>query len=333
METILVTGAAGFIGSHVVKALSKTNKIVGIDNLNDYYDPILKMDRLNHIKHDNFTFIKMDITDLESLKNVFEQYKFSKVIHLAAQAGVRYSIDNPHAYVQSNLVGMTNILECCRYGNIEHLVYASSSSVYGLNETVPFKEDHKADSPVSFYGATKKSNEQMAHSYAHLFKMNITGLRFFTVYGEWGRPDMAPFLFTKAISEGNPIKVFNYGKMERDFTYIADIVNGIVKIKDVLPESRKGNQNETPYHEVYNIGNNKPEKLGDFIECIEDHLGVAALKELLPMQDGDVLKTYACTEKIKEACGYEAKTSIDKGLGNFVNWYKEYYQIEKLKVA
>lgn len=327
MKTILVTGAAGFIGSHVVKALTTNYKVVGIDNLNDYYDVNLKKDRLKHIEHENFTFIKMDITDHESLLKIFEDYKFYQVIHLAAQAGVRYSIENPNAYVQSNIVGMTNILECCRYNKVEHLVYASSSSVYGLNECVPFKEDHRTDSPVSFYAATKKSNEAMAHSYAHLFKMNITGLRFFTVYGEWGRPDMAPFLFTKAISEGEKIKVFNNGNMERDFTYISDIVNGIVKIKDVLPENSPKKEGQTSFHEIYNIGNNKPEKLGYFIECIESKLGIKAKKEMLPMQKGDVVKTFACTEKINKACGYEANIFIEEGLSNFINWYKQYYKI------
>ncbi len=316
----LVTGAAGFIGNFVAERLcNEGHEVVGIDNLNDYYDPNLKLARLDRIKHlDNFRFIKMDIADREAIADLFSTEKFQRVIHLAAQAGVRYSIENPMAYVDSNLVGMATILEGCRHNNVEHLVYASSSSVYGMNKKVPFSEDDRVDNPVSLYAATKKANELMAHTYSHLYKLPTTGLRFFTVYGPWGRPDMAPWLFTEAISRGQTIKVFNYGKMKRDFTYIDDIVSGVLGIQNKIPTN-----NKLPY-EVYNIGNSKTIELEEFIGELELSLGLEADKEYLPIQKGDVVMTFSDIGRIEKIVNYKPVFDIKEGVSLFVDWYKSY---------
>lgn len=318
----LVTGAAGFIGMHTAKYLLKLgHKVVGLDNMNSYYEPQLKAYRLAQLTPlIHFTFVQVDLADREGMAKLFAEEGFDRVIHLAAQAGVRYSIDNPMAYVDSNLIGMATVLEGCRHHNIEHLVYASSSSVYGKNEKVPFSETDSVDNPVSLYAATKKSNEVMAHSYADLYSIPVTGLRFFTVYGPAGRPDMAPWLFTEAISQDKPIKVFNHGKMMRDFTYIDDIVEGIMRIQDVIP------QGKTPYA-LFNIGNNEPIKLSRFIEAIESACGKTAEKHYLDMQPGDVKHTYADTGRLEEAIGYKPKLKIEEGIDRFVSWYKEYRQI------
>ena len=337
-QKILVTGAAGFIGFHVSqKFLESGDEVIGIDNINDYYDVNLKYARLNElgIRRDNilessttqsekyplFKFIKMDITDLSKLEDIFESERFDKVVNLAAQAGVRYSIENPTAYVQSNLVGFVNILECCRNYSIQHLVYASSSSVYGNNKNIPFSEEDRVDHPLSLYAATKKSNELMAHTYSHLYQLPTTGLRFFTVYGPWGRPDMAPMLFTKAISNGDAIKVFNNGNLERDFTYIDDIINGIVAVSNHVPTKHE----VKPYYRILNIGNSKPVKLLDFIETLEGALGHVATKEMYPMQPGDVRKTWADTSKLMTAVDYEPQTSVVDGVKSFVEWYKKHF--------
>ncbi len=336
---ILVTGAAGFIGAEVCNTvLSHGHRVVGIDNINDYYDINLKEARLqrieNSINSDNFTFQKIGIEDRVSVETLFNQHKFDKVIHLAAQAGVRYSIENPHAYVDSNLVGFVNILEGCRHHNVQHLVYASSSSVYGANETMPFVESDNVDHPVSLYAASKKANELMAHTYSHLYNLPTTGLRFFTVYGPWGRPDMALFKFTKAILEGDEIQVYNYGDHYRDFTYIDDIVDGILKALDNTAsadtdwngKSPNPATSKAPYR-VYNIGAHDPVHLLSFIETLEEALGVKAKKNLLPMQAGDVIATYANVDALGEATGYRPKTSIKEGVGKFVEWYKAYYNV------
>jgi UDP-glucuronate 4-epimerase len=337
---VLVTGAAGFIGFHAAKALlDRGHTVVGIDNLNNYYDPALKLARLkelgittdlnalpdqNHTSttYKNFHFLKLDITDRTNLSKLFKEQNFDVVCHLAAQAGVRYSIENPEAYIDSNIVGFLNILECCRHNNIAHLLYASSSSVYGNNTTVPFKTTDNVDHPVSLYAATKKSNELMAHTYSHLFGLPTTGLRFFTVYGPWGRPDMAMFLFTEAILNGRPINVFNYGNMERDFTYVDDIVEGIVHIIEGDMTQRI---NAGQLYKVYNIGNSKSVKLTDFIESIEKVLGIKATKNLLPMQDGDVAKTWADVEDLIKDFDYCPNTPIAIGVARFIEWYREYY--------
>lgn len=329
----LVTGAAGFIGSAVVERLCQAgHDVVGIDNLNDYYSIELKHARLNRIKHPNFTFIELDLADRDGVATLFAEQGFQRVIHLAAQAGVRYSIDNPMAYADSNLIGHLTILEGCRRHNIEHLVYASSSSIYGLNQKMPFNTADSVDHPISLYAATKKSNELMAHTYSHLYDIPTTGLRFFTVYGPWGRPDMALFKFTKAIVEGNPIDVYNNGNMQRDFTYIDDIVEGVIRIQDVIPEKHPEWAVETgspatssaPY-KVYNIGNGNPVKLMDFIEALEVSLGVEATKNFMPMQPGDVYSTYADTDDLFKATGYKPSMSVKQGVKNFVDWYKEFY--------
>ncbi|MGX9416056.1 NAD-dependent epimerase [Vibrio sp. WJH972] len=316
----LVTGAAGFIGNFVAERLcNEGHEVVGIDNLNDYYDPKLKHARLERIQYlDNFRFIAMDVSDREAVAELFLNEKFERVIHLAAQAGVRYSIENPMAYVDSNLVGMTTILEGCRHNNVGHLVYASSSSVYGMNDKTPFSEDDRVDNPVSLYAATKKANELMAHTYSHLYKLPTTGLRFFTVYGPWGRPDMAPYLFTDAIANNRPINVFNNGKMKRDFTYIDDIVESLIRIQDVTP-SEKSN-----YYSLYNIGNNSPVELGYFIECIENSLNTKAEKNLMPMQPGDVKVTYADCSKLEAATNFTPSTELHVGIDKFVQWFKNY---------
>ena len=331
---VLVTGAAGFIGFHVSKFLcDRGDTVVGIDNCNDYYDVSLKLARIEQLeKLSNFTFLKIDIAERQSLESLFLKEKFERVVHLAAQAGVRYSIDNPHSYVESNLVGFLNILEGCRYHKIAHLVYASSSSVYGSNETTPFNESDNVDHPVSLYAATKKANEAMAHSYSKLYGLPTTGLRFFTVYGPWGRPDMSPFLFANAIIEGKPLKVFNFGKHSRDFTYIDDVAEGVIKILDKIatpnpnwvgtdPEPSSSN---APWR-LYNIGANKPVDLLYYIECIEKALGRTAEKHFLPLQAGDVEHTYADVQKITDATGYKPKTSIDEGVKKFIKWYRSYY--------
>ena len=334
-EKILVTGAAGFIGFHLTQLLIKKGyQVIGIDNLNDYYDINLKHGRLEILKkEEDFIFYRIDLKDKEDIDNLFEKYKFDYVINLAAQAGVRYSIINPYAYVDSNLVGFVNVLEACRKHPVKHLLYASSSSVYGGNKVAPFSTEHQVDHPVSLYAATKKSNELMAHTYSHLYKIPTTGLRFFTVYGPWGRPDMAYFSFTQDILSGNPIKVFNYGKMERDFTYIDDIVEGIYRL---LPLAPKGNpewdetkdklsESFAPY-KVYNIGNNQPVQLETFISVLENHLGQKAEKNYMEMQPGDVVKTYADTTDLEQAIKFKPKTTIEQGLGKYVEWYREFYQ-------
>ncbi len=331
-----VTGAAGFIGFHLSKRLLKEGcQVIGLDNLNDYYDVNLKRARLDILKQEgNFQFIYANLEDRDAIDKIFKEYKIDIVVNLAAQAGVRYSLKNPYAYIQSNIVGFMNILEACRYNKVEHLVYASSSSVYGSNEKMPFSTSDNVDHPISLYAATKKSNELMAHTYSHLYGIPTTGLRFFTVYGPWGRPDMALFLFTKAILNDEPIKVFNYGKMERDFTYIDDIIEGVIRVMANPPKPNENfnklNPNPStsfaPY-KIYNIGNNHPVKLGDFIETLERHLGKKAKKEYLPLQAGDVPKTYADVDDLIRDVGFKPNTSIDDGIGKFVEWYRGYYGV------
>jgi UDP-glucuronate 4-epimerase len=332
---ILVTGAAGFIGMHVSKALlERGDEVIGIDNLNDYYDPQLKLDRLKLIEdYDKFTFIKMDMADREATQKLFEEHQFNRVFNSAAQAGVRYSLENPHAYVDSNLVGFVNILEGCRHTNVEHLVYASSSSVYGANTNMPFSVHDNVDHPVSLYAATKKSGELMAHTYSHLYNLPTTGLRFFTVYGPWGRPDMSPSLFTGAILRGEPINVFNEGKMQRDFTYIDDIVEGVVRVidKTAEPDPSFDNSNSDPAtsyasYRVYNIGNNEPVQLMEFIETIENAVGKKAEKNMMGMQNGDVVATYANIDALIDAVGFKPSTPLKEGIQNFVDWYKRYHE-------
>ena len=334
--TVLVTGAAGFIGFHLSRRLlAEGVEVVGLDNLNDYYDVKLKKDRLAILSQAlNFTFVELDLVDTAGMEKLFQNYSFQRVVNLAAQAGVRYSLENPKAYVDSNLSGFLNILEGCRHNRVEHLVYASSSSVYGLNSSMPFSVHDNVDHPLSLYAASKKANELMAHSYSHLYGMPVTGLRFFTVYGPWGRPDMALFLFTKAILTGEPIKVFNQGKMERDFTYVDDIVEGIVRLLPTIPQPNPDwdgaapdpGSSPAPYR-LYNIGNHSPVKLLDFIALIEKALGQKAQKELLPMQPGDVPATYADVEALSQAVGFSPDTPLEKGISNFVQWYREYYKV------
>jgi len=333
---ILVTGAAGFIGSTTShKLLARGDEVVGVDNLNDYYDVTLMQSRLNRLlPHANFRFIKLDVADRTGMDALFATEKFDRVIHLAAQAGVRYSLQNPHAYIESNIVGFTNVLEGCRHNTVQHLVYASSSSVYGGNTKMPFSEHDSVDHPVSLYAASKKANELMAHTYSHLFALPTTGLRFFTVYGPWGRPDMALFLFTKAILDDKPIDVFNYGNMQRDFTYVDDIVEGVVRVLDRVPEPNPAYDtvaadpatSYAPYR-IFNIGNNNPVPLLDYIACLEDALGKKAEKRLLPLQDGDVPATYANTDALKDWVGFVPGTKIEEGIGRFVAWYRDYYKL------
>lgn len=321
---VLVTGAAGFIGFYIAEALvNRGDEVVGFDNLNSYYDPSLKMARLELLgKRTSFSFVKGSLEDAAAVSSVFETLKPDKVVHLAAQAGVRYSIDHPASYIQSNLAGFLNILEGCRTVGVDHLVFASSSSVYGLNAKLPFSETDMTDHPTSLYGATKKSNELMAHAYSHLYGIPSTGLRFFTVYGPWGRPDMAPFIFTKNILEGRPIDVYNHGKHARDFTYISDIVDGVVRVLDRPVVSGKSG---SAAFKVYNIGNNRPVQLLDFIACIERAAGKPAIKNLLPMQQGDVLETYADIDSLAADTGFKPATPIEVGVPIFVRWYRDYY--------
>jgi UDP-glucuronate 4-epimerase len=333
---ILVTGAAGFIGSATSeRLLARGDQVVGLDNLNDYYDVQLKLDRLARLTpHERFSFVKLDVADREGMAALFAREKFDRVIHLAAQAGVRYSLQNPHAYIDSNVVGFMNVLEGCRHHAVQHLVYASSSSVYGGNTKMPFSEHDSVDHPVSMYAATKKANELMAHTYSHLFGLPTTGLRFFTVYGPWGRPDMALFLFTKAILEGRPINVFNHGQMQRDFTFVDDIVEGVLRVLDrpaepdpdfdrLQPDPGTG---WAPYR-VFNIGNQDPVPLLDFIAAIEAAVGKVAQKNLLPLQDGDVLATYADVDALTAWTGFKPGTDIRTGIGRFVTWYRQYYKV------
>jgi UDP-glucuronate 4-epimerase len=335
-HNILVTGAAGFIGFHLSKRLIREGyKVTGIDNLNDYYDVNLKKSRLAILdKIPDFSFEKIDLTDKEKINILFEKSRFNFVVNLAAQAGVRYSLQNPYAYIESNIIGFMNILEACRNHPVKHLVYASSSSVYGANTRMPFSVHHNVDHPISLYAASKKANELMAHTYASLYKIPSTGLRFFTVYGPWGRPDMALFLFTKAIYEGKPIDVYNHGRMKRDFTFIDDIVEGMVRLIPKSPESDpewSGNHPDpsssfAPYR-IYNIGNNKPVELMKFIETIENHIGKKAIKNYMDIQKGDVPATYADVDDLMNDVGFKPDTSIEEGVGHFIEWYKEYYKI------
>ena len=331
---VLLTGAAGFIGMHTTqRLLARGNEVVGIDNLNDYYDVRLKEARLARLTpHASFSFHRLDVADTAAMEQVFKREQPQRVIHLAAQAGVRYSLTNPHAYIQANVVGFTNILEACRHNRVEHLVYASSSSVYGGNARMPFSEHDNIDHPVSLYAATKKANELMAHTYSHLYGLPTTGLRFFTVYGPWGRPDMALFLFTKAILDGQPIDVFNHGKMVRDFTYVDDIVEGVIRVLDksaVPSESFEAMQpdpatSNAPYR-VFNIGNNSPTPLMDYIEAIELALGQTAVKNYLPMQPGDVPATAANTDELDAWVGFKPGTEVRVGVERFVTWYRQYH--------
>ena len=330
---VLLTGAAGFIGLHVARLLlARGDDVVGIDNLNDYYDPKLKLARLECLKpYANFRFVRMDVADAKPLSELFASEKFSRVIHLAAQAGVRYSLSNPHAYIQSNLVGFGNVLEACRHHAVEHLVYASSSSVYGVNTKVPFSVHDEVNHPVSLYAATKKSNELMAHSYSHLFGLPTTGLRYFTVYGPWGRPDMSPWLFTSAILEGRSIDVFNHGKMRRDFTFVDDIAEGTVRVMDRIASPNPDFDSDVPDpgssrapYRVYNIGNQQPVELMSFIASIEKALGQEAKKNFLPMQAGDVIATYADVDDLRRDTGFEPKTPLSEGIARWVTWFREY---------
>ncbi|MDM4207504.1 NAD-dependent epimerase [Klebsiella spallanzanii] len=330
----LVTGAAGFIGFHACKRLLDAgHEVVGLDNMNDYYDVNLKQARLDLLQSPLFSFHKIDLADREGIARLFADEKFNRVIHLAAQAGVRYSLENPFAYADSNLIGYLNILEGCRHNKVEHLLYASSSSVYGLNRKMPFSTDDSVDHPVSLYAATKKANELMAHTYSHLYGIPTTGLRFFTVYGPWGRPDMALFKFTKAMLEGKSIDVYNYGKMKRDFTYIDDIVEAIVRMQDIIPqpnpewtvETGSPADSSAPYR-VYNIGNSSPVELMDYITALEEALGMKAEKNMMPIQPGDVLETSADTKPLYDMVGFRPQTSVKQGVKNFVDWYKAYYK-------
>jgi UDP-glucuronate 4-epimerase len=334
-DKILVTGAAGFIGFHVVQRLHAAGReVVGVDNINDYYDPTLKEARLKILKGDSrFVFTRLDLSDRAATKALFEQHGFPVVIHLAAQAGVRYSLQYPHAYVDANMQGFMNVLEGCRHNGCKHLLFASSSSVYGANTKLPFSVQDNVDHPISLYAASKKANELMAHAYSHLFGLPATGLRFFTVYGPWGRPDMAMFIFAKAILEGQPIKLFNHGKMRRDFTYIDDVSQAVVRLSDRPPQ---GNPNWDGSHpdpatssapwRIYNIGNNRPEDLMHVVALLEKEFGKGALKELLPMQPGDVEATYADVTDLERDIGFRPSTAIEEGIARFAKWYREYHK-------
>ncbi len=326
-KAILVTGAAGFIGFHVVRRLlAEGRTVVGLDNLNDYYDPALKAARLEILRGEpRFSFERTDLADRAAMARLFEGHRFERVVHLAAQAGVRYSIDQPHAYVDANLEGFVNVLEGCRRHGCGHLVYASSSSVYGANTKLPFSVDDRTDHPVSFYAATKKANEVMAYSYSHLYRLPVTGLRFFTIYGPWGRPDMAVFLFTKAILEGTPIKLFNHGKMRRDFTFVDDVTRAVARLIDLAP--RDAGQAAGAPARVYNVGNNHPEELTHVVAVLERELGRAAVKQMLPMQPGDVTETFADVTELMRDTGFRPQTTIENGLHEFVAWYRDHYRI------
>jgi len=335
MSKILVTGAAGFIGSHLsLRLLGRGDEVVGLDNLNDYYEVSLKEARLARLTgKEGFSFVKMSLEDREGIEKLFATEKFDKVVNLAAQAGVRYSLENPHAYIESNIVGFTNILEGCRHNKVKHLTYASSSSVYGANETMPFSVHDNVDHPLSLYAASKKANELMAHTYSHLYDLPTTGLRFFTVYGPWGRPDMALFLFTKAILEGRPIDVFNHGKMRRDFTYVDDIVEGVIRVLDKTAEpnlewngmSPDPATSKAPWR-VYNIGNSSPVELMDYIRAIEEALDMKAEKNFMPLQAGDVPATSADVQALIDDVGFKPDTPVKEGVKRFVDWYREYYK-------
>ncbi|WP_440905524.1 NAD-dependent epimerase [Catenovulum sp. SX2] len=332
----LVTGAAGFIGFFTAQKLLKAgHQVVGIDNLNSYYEVKLKEDRLKELEpFEHFSFVKIDLADRDGMAQLFKEHGFDVVIHLAAQAGVRYSLDNPFAYADSNLVGHLSILEGCRHNKVKHLVYASSSSVYGLNSKMPFATEDSVDHPVSLYAATKKANELMSHTYSHLYQIPTSGLRFFTVYGPWGRPDMALFKFTKAIINGEPIDIYNNGDLARDFTYIDDIVEGILRVANKIPEANSdwtpeqgsAKDSSAPYR-VYNIGNGSPVQLMDFVKAIENAIGIEAKKNFMPMQPGDVFKTWADTEDLEKVTGHKPQVSVQKGVEKFVAWYRNYYQV------
>jgi UDP-glucuronate 4-epimerase len=345
MKTILITGIAGFIGYHLAKYILSTNdfKIIGLDNINDYYSINLKYARLNDLgidqsdieynkiidsKLDNrLNFVKLNLEDKDNVLKLFDSQKFDYVVNLAAQAGVRYSIKDPYCYINSNILGFLNILEGCRFNPVKHLIYASSSSVYGLNKEIPFCESHNVDRPASLYAATKKSNELMAHTYSYLYNIPTTGLRFFTVYGPWGRPDMAYFSFTKKILNNDPIEIFNYGKMRRDFTYVDDIVEGIYRLLDIYPEkNNKDNDKSSKHYQIFNIGNNKPVELMEFTNTLEEILNKKVEKTLLPMQSGDVVETYANIDNLTSITGFTPKTNIKTGLTKFVEWYLSYYK-------
>jgi UDP-glucuronate 4-epimerase len=340
MQTHLVTGAAGFIGFHfAARLLRDGHHVVGFDNVNDYYSVALKRDRLKTLQQiadqngsGTYRFVEADLVDQAAVEQVFSQHRFDRVVHLAAQAGVRYSVTHPRAYVQSNLVGFINILEACRHAAVAHLTYASSSSVYGANQSIPFAVEHNVDHPLSLYAASKKANELMAHTYSHLYRLPTTGLRFFTVYGPWGRPDMALFLFTQAILQGRPIDVFNHGQMMRDFTYIDDIVEGVYRTSQAIaePNPQWSGQHPDPStssapYRIYNIGNNQPVSLGRFIEIIEQKLGIQAKQNHLPMQPGDVAQTYANIDALQNAVGFRPETPLEVGVGRFIDWYRQYY--------
>ena len=335
-KNVMVTGAAGFIGFHLSKRLLQNGcRVIGVDNINDYYDVRYKYSRLEQLlPFENFSLCKTDLSDREGMEKIFSQNQFDAVVNLAAQAGVRYSLINPQAYVNSNLVGFVNILEGCRHHNVKHLVFASSSSVYGANTNMPFSVHNNVDHPVSLYAASKKANELMAHTYSHLYGLHCTGLRFFTVYGPWGRPDMALFLFTKAILEDKPIQVFNHGKMRRDFTYIDDIVEGVVRVMGRLPEPNPNWSGDHPDpgtsyapYRIYNIGNNNPVELTDFIAAIEKALGKTAKKQYMDLQPGDVPATYADIDDLIRDAGFKPNTRIEKGIERFIAWYKEYHNV------
>ncbi|MGO1658974.1 MAG: NAD-dependent epimerase [Marinobacter sp.] len=333
---ILVTGTAGFIGSQLAqRLLERGDEVIGVDNVNDYYDVSLKEARLARLTgNSRFTEVRQDVADRSAMADIFEEHRPERVVHLAAQAGVRYSLENPNAYVDANIVGFMNILEGCRHNSVKHLVYASSSSVYGANEAMPFSVQDNVDHPLSLYAASKKANELMAHTYSHLYGLPTTGLRFFTVYGPWGRPDMALFIFTKKILAGEPIDVFNHGNHKRDFTYIDDIVEGVVRTLDQVAapnsewsgEAPDPSTSKAPYR-IYNIGSNNPVELSRFIEIIEERAGKKAQKNLLPMQPGDVPATYANVDSLINDVGYKPKTSVEEGIANFVDWYREFYQV------
>jgi len=336
MAKVLVTGAAGFIGMHLALGLLKRgDEVVGIDNLSDYYDVSLKKARVAQLQRPDFCFLQVDLADRSTLQQVFDTHKFDAVVNLAAQAGVRYSLQNPYAYVDSNLVGFLNLLEQCRHQQPRHLVFASSSSVYGNSPHVPFSVNDNVDHPISLYAATKKSNELMAHAYSHLYAIPVTGLRFFTVYGPWGRPDMAYFSFTKAILEERPIDVFNFGKLQRDFTYVGDIVEGVMRTLDRPPApnpewaAHPDPSSSTAPYRIYNIGNQQPVDLDHFIEVLERCLGKKAIKRYLPHQPGDVLATYADVEQLTRDTGFTPRTSIEDGLARFVDWYCSYYHVQR----